>query len=32
VIEVMERAGIAGPQATPKELRQGFGVACIEKQ
>ena len=32
VIEVMERAGIAGPQATPKGLRHGFGVACIEKQ
>jgi integrase/recombinase XerD len=32
VIEVMEQAGIAGPQATPKGLRHGFGVACIEKQ
>jgi len=32
VIEVMERAGIEGPQATPKGLRHGFGVACIEKQ
>jgi integrase len=31
VIEVMEAAGIAGPQATPKGLRHGFGVACIEK-
>jgi integrase len=31
VIEVMETAGIAGPQATPKGLRHGFGVACIEK-
>jgi integrase len=32
VIEVMEQAGLAGPQATPKGLRHGFGVACIEKQ
>ena len=31
VIEVMEVAGIAGPQASPKGLRHGFGVACIEK-
>jgi integrase/recombinase XerD len=31
VIEVMAKAGIAGPQATPKGLRHGFGVACIEK-
>ena len=31
VIEVMARAGIAGPQASPKGLRHGFGVACIEK-
>jgi integrase len=31
VIEVMEAAGIAGPQASPKGLRHGFGVACIEK-
>jgi hypothetical protein len=31
VIEVMAAAGIAGPQASPKGLRHGFGVACIEK-
>ncbi len=31
VIEVMARAGITGPQASPKGLRHGFGVACIEK-
>jgi integrase/recombinase XerD len=31
VIEVMEAAGIAGPQASPKGLRHGFGVVCIEK-
>jgi integrase len=31
VIEVMEAAGIDGPQASPKGLRHGFGVACIEK-
>ena len=31
VIEIMARAGIAGPQASPKGLRHGFGVACIEK-
>ena len=31
VIEIMVRAGIAGPQASPKGLQHGFGVACIEK-
>jgi integrase/recombinase XerD len=31
VSEVMERAGIEGCQASPKGLRHGFGVACIEK-
>jgi len=31
VIEVMGTAGITGPQASPKGLRHGFGVACIEK-
>jgi len=31
VIEVMARAGITGPQASPKGLRHGFGVACIDK-
>ena len=32
VSEVMQKAGIEGPQASPKGLRHGFGVACIEKQ
>lgn len=32
VIEVMDKAGITGPQASPKGLRHGFGVACVEKQ
>jgi integrase/recombinase XerD len=31
IIEMMDAAGIAGPQASPKGLRHGFGVACIEK-
>jgi len=31
VVEVMEAAGIEGCQASPKGLRHGFGVACIEK-
>jgi integrase len=31
VIDVTKAAGIAGPQASPKGLRHGFGVACIEK-
>jgi integrase/recombinase XerD len=31
VIEIMRQAGIDGPHATPKGLRHGFGVACIEK-
>ena len=31
VVEVMKAADIAGPQASPKGLRHGFGVACIEK-
>jgi len=31
VIKVMKAAGITGPQASPKGLRHGFGVACIEK-
>jgi integrase len=31
VIEVMVQAGITGPHATPKGLRHGFGVACIER-
>ena len=29
--EVMERAGIQGPHATPKGLRHGFGVAALER-
>lgn len=28
---VMEAAGIAGPQAMPKGLRHGYGVACAEE-
>jgi integrase/recombinase XerD len=31
VREVMVKANIAGPHATAKGLRHGFGVACIEK-
>lgn len=31
VKEVMERAGIEGPHATPKGLRHGFGVAALER-
>jgi integrase/recombinase XerD len=31
VVEVMAKAAITGPQATPKGLRHGFGVACIER-
>jgi integrase/recombinase XerD len=31
VIEIMQQAGIDGPHTTPKGLRHGFGVACIEK-
>ena len=30
VIEVMKAAGVKGPQATPKGLRHGFGVAAIQ--
>ncbi len=29
--EVMERAGLKGPHATPKGLRHGFGVAALER-
>jgi integrase/recombinase XerD len=29
VLEVMKVAGVKGPQATPKGLRHGFGVAAI---
>lgn len=30
VREVMGRAGVSGPQATPKGLRHGFGMAAVE--
>jgi len=30
VHEVMHRAGIDGPQASPKGLRHGFGVAAVQ--
>ncbi len=30
VSEVMQRAGIDGPQSTPKGLRHGFGVAAVQ--
>ena len=30
VIAVMKAAGVKGPQATPKGLRHGFGVAAIQ--
>jgi integrase/recombinase XerD len=30
VLEVMKAAGVKGPQATPKGLRPGFGVAAIQ--
>jgi|TARA_R110002096_G_scaffold148727_1_gene309765 integrase/recombinase XerD len=30
VHEVMEKAGITGPQASPKGLRHGFGVAAVQ--
>jgi integrase len=30
VIAVMRAAGVKGPQATPKGLRHGFGVAAIQ--
>lgn len=29
--KIMQIAAINGPQTTPKGLRHGFGVACIEK-
>jgi len=31
VAEVMKEAKIEGTQASPKGLRHGFGVACVEK-
>jgi len=30
VAEIMKDAGIEGAQASPKGLRHGFGVACVE--
>jgi integrase len=30
VIAVMKAAGVKGPQATPKGLRHGFGIAAIQ--
>lgn len=30
VLEVMKAAGVKGPQASPKGLRHGFGVAAIQ--
>lgn len=30
VLEVMKAADVKGPQATPKGLRHGFGVAAIQ--
>ena len=30
VHEVMDKAGISGPQASPKGLRHGFGVAAVQ--
>jgi len=32
VKEVMQGAGVEGVHATPKGLRHGFGVACVERQ
>ena len=29
IVAVMERAGIAGPQACPKGLRHAFGIAAV---
>jgi integrase/recombinase XerD len=31
IIEIMKVANIAGPQASPKGLRHGFAVYCLEK-
>ena len=28
---LMDKAGIEGPQASPKGFRHGFGIACIER-
>ena len=30
VHEIMHKAGISGPQASPKGLRHGFGVAAVQ--
>ena len=32
IVEIMHKAGISGVCATPKGLRHGFAVACIEHQ
>ncbi len=32
IVAVMRRAGIDGIQATPKGLRHGFAIACLDKQ
>jgi integrase/recombinase XerD len=31
IVAVMKKAALSGPQATPKGLRHGYAVACIEK-
>jgi site-specific recombinase XerD len=31
ITAVMKKAALSGPQATPKGLRHGYAVACIEK-
>jgi integrase/recombinase XerD len=31
IVAVMTKAALSGPQATPKGLRHGYAVACIEK-
>jgi integrase/recombinase XerD len=31
ITAVMRKAALSGPQATPKGLRHGYAVACIEK-
>jgi len=32
VVAIMKRAGIEGIQATPKGLRHGFAIACLDNQ
>jgi integrase/recombinase XerD len=31
LVDVMQRAGLNGPQATPKGLRHGFGVSAVQR-